>query len=126
MVNSSEGITRGQQVSKVMTRQSSNTQRNQEQDNKKLQENNEKIKKDELSSKNLREQLEEEIKDMNNIMESIEENLTFKLHEETDRIMTQIIDIQTKEVIKEMPPEEMLDLSARISKMVGLILDEEV
>jgi flagellar protein FlaG len=40
--------------------------------------------------------------------------------------MTQIIDIKTEEVIKEMPPEEMLDLAAKIHKMVGLILDEKV
>lgn len=86
----------------------------------------ESLKEDHLSPEEIREDLEEKIDDMNNIMETLDEKLSFELHDKTDRIMTQIINVKTKEVIKEMPPEEMLDLSARIHEMVGLIIDEEV
>ena len=84
------------------------------------------LREDKLSPEELRDDLEEKIDDMNNIMETLEEQLSFELHDKTERIMTQVINIKTKEVIKEMPPEEMLDLSARIHEMVGLIIDEEV
>ena len=84
------------------------------------------LKKNQLSAEELRNDLEEKIDDMNNIMETLEEQLSFELHEKTDRIMTQVVNIKTKEVIKEMPPEEMLDLAAKIHEMVGLIIDEEV
>ena len=86
----------------------------------------ESLREDQLSPEELKEDLEEKIDDMNNIMETLEEQLSFKLHDKTDRIMTQVINIKTEEVIKEMPPEEMLDLAARIHEMVGLIIDEEV
>ena len=86
----------------------------------------ESLNKDQLSAEELREDIEEKVDDMNDIMETLDEKLSFKLHDDTETIMTQIIDIKTKEVIKEMPPKEMLDLSARIHEMVGLIIDEEV
>ena len=40
--------------------------------------------------------------------------------------MVQVIDVNTEEVIKELPPEEMLDLKARIHEMVGILIDEKV
>ena len=86
----------------------------------------ESLRKNQLSTEELKDDLKEKINDMNNIMETLDEKLSFKLHDKTETIMTQIIDIKTKEVIKEMPPEEMLDLAAKIHEMVGLIIDEEV
>ena len=91
-----------------------------------IREKVESLDKDQLSAEELRADLEEKIDDMNDIMETLDEKLSFELHDKTERIMTRIIDIKTKEVIKEMPPEEMLDLAARIHEMVGLIIDEEV
>ena len=84
------------------------------------------LRNDQLSPEELRDDLKEKIEDMNSIVETLEEQLSFKLHDKTDRMMTQVINIETKEIIKEMPPEEMLDLAARIHEMVGLIIDEEV
>ncbi len=79
-----------------------------------------------LTQKELKNKLEEKIEDMNKITETLEENLSFKLHDETDRIMVQVVNVKTQEIVKEMPPEEMLDLSAKIHKMVGLLIDEKV
>lgn len=79
-----------------------------------------------LSSEEYRIKLDEKINEMNNITETINENLSFKLHDDTERLMVQVINSQTKEVIKEMPPEEILDLAAKIHEMVGLIIDEKV
>ena len=91
-----------------------------------IREKVESLDKDQLSAEELRDDLEEKIDEMNDIMETLDEKLSFELHDKTETIMTRIIDIKTKEVIKEMPPKEMLDLAARIHEMVGLIIDEEV
>lgn len=48
----------------------------------------------------------------------------FLVHEETKRIMVQIIDQETGEVLNEIPPEKVLDLVARIQELVGLLVDE--
>lgn len=50
--------------------------------------------------------------------------LRFQLHDETERLMVQVLDAETEEVIREIPPEEMLDLASRIHEMIGLFLDE--
>ncbi len=92
--------------------------------NNKLNEN--KLAENKLSAENLREELAEKIDDMNSITRTINENLSFKLHDDTNRLMVQVIDVESQEIIKEMPPEEMLDLAAKIHEMVGLLIDEKV
>jgi hypothetical protein len=37
-----------------------------------------------------------------------------------------VIDSETSEVIKEIPPEKILDMIAKIEKMIGLIIDEKI
>ena len=122
MVERAEGIDQRQNAQRVnLESRERRTERT-----KSVRDKVESLKDNQLSAEELRDELEEKIDDMNDIMETLDEKLSFKLHDKTETIMTQIIDIQTKEVIKEMPPEEMLDLSARIHEMVGLIIDEEV
>lgn len=76
--------------------------------------------------KELEEKVKESVKDINDIVGKIREGLSFKMHDKTDTLMVQVIDIKTGEVIKELPPEEILDLSARIQEMVGILIDEKV
>jgi flagellar protein FlaG len=123
MVERVDGINQMQNTERINSVSNRETDRNKKNNNRDLLES---VKENKLSSDKLKKELEEKIDDMNSIMETLEEKLSFKLHDDTDRIMTQIIDIKTEEVIKEMPPEEMLDLAAKIHEMVGLILDEKV
>jgi flagellar protein FlaG len=51
--------------------------------------------------------------------------LEFKVDEETHRIMVKVIDTETDKVIKEIPPEQIIELAAKIQEMVGLLVDEE-
>lgn len=48
----------------------------------------------------------------------------FAYHEETNRIIVKIIDKDTKEVIKEFPPEKTLDMIAKAWELAGLLVDE--
>lgn len=49
----------------------------------------------------------------------------FGIHEGTNRVTIKIVDRETKEVIKELPPEKTLDMIARIWDMAGLLVDEK-
>ncbi len=51
--------------------------------------------------------------------------LDFRIHEETHRVVVKVIDTETDKVIKEIPPEQILQLAARIQEMIGLLVDEE-
>nr|WP_302599113.1 flagellar protein FlaG [uncultured Cellulosilyticum sp.] len=49
----------------------------------------------------------------------------FSIHEETKEIMIKIIDTTTKEVIKEIPSEKILDMFATMCEVTGLFVDEK-
>ena len=58
------------------------------------------------------------------LLEESRRRLRFQVHEATGRIWVQVIDAETNEVVKEIPPERYLDLVARIWELVGLLVDE--
>jgi len=78
------------------------------------------------SQKELEEEVRDSVKDVNEIVKKVKEGLSFQIHEDTEELMVQVVDKNTDEVIKELPPEEMLDLKARIQEMVGILIDEKV
>lgn len=49
----------------------------------------------------------------------------FGIHEETNRVTIKLVDKDTKEVIKELPPEKTLDMIARVWDMAGILVDEK-
>ena len=51
--------------------------------------------------------------------------LDFQVDKETQRIVVKVIDTETDKVIKEIPPEQLVQLAAKIQEMVGLLVDEE-
>lgn len=48
----------------------------------------------------------------------------FDVHEETKRITIKIVDRDTNEVIREVPPEKTLDMIAKVWEIAGLLVDE--
>lgn len=50
----------------------------------------------------------------------------FSIHEKTKHIMVKVIDVTTDEIIREIPPEKILDLVAAIWEISGIIVDERV
>jgi len=82
--------------------------------------------KKEYNQKELEKEVRKSVKDVNEIVDHVKEGLSFQIHEDTEELMVQVIDVNTEEVIKELPPEEMLDLKARIHEMVGILIDEKV
>lgn len=49
----------------------------------------------------------------------------FGFHDETNRVTIKIVDKDTKEVIKELPPERTLDMIAKVWEMAGILVDEK-
>lgn len=48
----------------------------------------------------------------------------FSYHEETKRITIKIYDKETEEVIREIPPEETLEMIEKMWELAGLLIDE--
>lgn len=50
--------------------------------------------------------------------------LSFEFHEGSGQMLVRVIDQESGEVIKEIPPRAVLDTVARIREFVGLLLDK--
>lgn len=50
----------------------------------------------------------------------------FGIHEKTNRITIKLVDRDTQEVIKEIPPEKTLDLMAKSMELAGVLVDEKL
>ncbi|MFP4200510.1 MAG: flagellar protein FlaG [Bacillota bacterium] len=70
------------------------------------------------------EDVEEYADRLNETLRLFDRRLAFEIHEDTQRYLVRVVDPKTDEIIREIPPEEFLDLVARIEQMVGLIIDE--
>ena len=63
-------------------------------------------------------------------VENINRNLSnseaiFGIHDTTNRVTIKIVDKDTKEVIKELPPEKTLDMIAKVWELAGIMVDEK-
>ena len=71
------------------------------------------------SSETIKKMVDQLNKKMNN-SEAI-----FGIHEKTNRVTIKIVDKDTKEVIKELPPEKTLDMIAKAWELAGILVDEK-
>ncbi|GAB4257832.1 MAG: hypothetical protein Kow0092_05040 [Deferrisomatales bacterium] len=60
---------------------------------------------------------------VNAFLQSQGRSIHFTVHDKTDRIMVEVMDDRTDEVITTIPAEELLDLAAKIGELVGTLLD---
>jgi len=72
---------------------------------------------------------EQEIRDaaakMNSVAEAIQANIRYRVHERSNALQIQIVDIADNDrVIREVPSTEMLNVLARTHEALGLIFDE--
>ena len=50
--------------------------------------------------------------------------LRFHMHSESERWMVQVVDIREDEIVREIPPEKVLNVAAQIQGLLGVLLDE--
>ncbi|MGG0655037.1 flagellar protein FlaG [Rummeliibacillus pycnus] len=62
---------------------------------------------------------------LNEFMEYSQKNSKFVFHKELDRYYVEVVDAKTQEVIKEIPPKELLDAYYEMQKLVGKIFDTQ-
>ena len=68
--------------------------------------------------------LERAIDKANLTFEIQNRSLRFKIHERTNEVIVKVVDSETEEVIREIPPEKLLDMFANMLELAGLIVDE--
>lgn len=66
------------------------------------------------------------IEHANNAFRMVSTRFEFSIHEDTKEIMVKVIDEKTQEVIREIPPEKILDMVAKMWELAGILVDEKV
>jgi flagellar protein FlaG len=61
---------------------------------------------------------------VNHTFEMQKRSLRFQIHERTNEVIVKVVDSETEEVIREIPPEKLLDMFANMLELAGLIVDE--
>ena len=51
--------------------------------------------------------------------------IKFQIHDETEKLVVEIVDRETGNVIKQIPPEEMLRIAESVQEFLGLVVDEK-
>lgn len=72
-----------------------------------------------------KEKVENAIRDINAKIRPTRTECQFSYHEETKRISIKVLDQDSGEVIREIPPEKTLDMIAKTLELAGILVDEK-
>lgn len=73
----------------------------------------------------VKDNVNEAIEKLRHAGEIFNKRLDFHIDEETHRVVVKVVDTTTDKVIKEIPPEQLLQLVSKIQEMIGVLFDEE-
>ena len=76
--------------------------------------------------KQSKEKMNEVLESINAFMQPSHTSLKFELHEKLNDYYVQVIDDDTKEVIREIPSKKMMDMYAAMKEFMGLMIDEKI
>jgi flagellar protein FlaG len=72
-----------------------------------------------------REQVEHAVKQINQSMRANDQALEFSIDEDSKETVVKIIDQKTKEVVRQIPSPEALDIAKSLDKMMGLLISQK-
>ena len=64
--------------------------------------------------------------DMNEVARVLNTSLNFSVDKPTGKTVIKVVDKETEETIRQIPPEDMLNLMRKMKNMMGMLLDVEV
>lgn len=70
-------------------------------------------------------QIKSAISQANSKLKAHRTRCEFSYHEDTKRVSIKVVDNDTQEIIREIPPEETLDMLEKMLEMAGLLVDEK-
>jgi len=73
-----------------------------------------------------KEKLQQAVDSINEFLEVDHKASKFVLHDGLNRYYVRLVDTDTDEVIKEIPPERLLDAFYKMQKLAGMIVDEKI
>ena len=78
------------------------------------------------NSEDTKVKVQEVVGKMNEMLEVNNNTSKFLYHEGLDRYYVTVVDRETDEIVKEIPPKKLLDAFYEMQKMLGMIVDEKI
>ena len=69
-------------------------------------------------------QISKAIDDANRFLVGKNTKFSYSVHEGTGRTVVKLVDIETEEVVREIPPQKFLDAIANLWEMAGILVDK--
>ena len=69
--------------------------------------------------------LDKAVKDLNKGVQNLQRSLQFSVDESSGRTVIKVVDKDTKEVIRQIPEQQVLELAARLDKNAGMFVQDE-
>jgi flagellar protein FlaG len=74
---------------------------------------------------NNRESLDEAVRRIREFVRPINDSIQFSIDEETGRTIVRVIDLQTQQVLRQIPSEEALNIAKALDKLQGLLIQNK-
>lgn len=81
---------------------------------------------DEQKDSASKEKLQEAVDSINEFLHTQHKTSKFVFHEGLDKYYVKLVDAETEETIKEIPPEKLLNAFYEMQKLAGMIVDEKI
>jgi flagellar protein FlaG len=70
-------------------------------------------------------QVKQAVQDINKSLQSLSQGLEFSIDADSKRTVVKVIDPQTREVIRQMPSEQALDIAKALDQVLGKLIREK-
>lgn len=71
------------------------------------------------------EEVSDAVDRINDFVQVVQRDLRFTVDEDTGRTVVKVLDSQSEELIRQLPPEEILELAAYMDELRGLLVKEK-
>lgn len=74
----------------------------------------------------LKEEIRQIVDELSRMARSFNRRLEFSINDETNQVIVKVIDQDSGDVVKQIPPEEVVRVHARIREAIGLLFDLKI
>ncbi|SFM31758.1 flagellar protein FlaG [Ectothiorhodospira mobilis] len=80
---------------------------------------------DPSSSRGFSEQVGDAVQRINDFVQVVQRDLQFTVDEDTGRTVVKVFDARSEELIRQLPPEEILEVAAYMDELRGLLVQDK-
>jgi len=71
-----------------------------------------------------KEQLSKAVESINKTIQAVGQNIEFSVDDDSKQVIVKVIDQQTKQVLRQIPNEEVLEIAKSLDKLQGLLIKQ--